>query len=152
MGPATRLLLREVLSDSEKSDVIVRIQELSDLVRGNSFWIQGSLFSYSFGWQYEQERDEYDGLESLIGWAPKDQLVFAAMSNQKEDYFCLGDLCVEFSKLLNGFVDFTLPLADFTTDELILKKPGHIMYGGASLLSPSLTQVWRDHKDFWLVK
>ncbi|MFC3153278.1 DUF6368 family protein [Litoribrevibacter euphylliae] len=152
MGPATRILLKEILSDAEKSDVIVRIQELSDVVRSNDFWIKGSPFAYSFGWEYEQEKEEYVGLDSLIGWAPKYQLVFSAMSNQKEDYFYLGDLCVEFSKRLNGFVDLGLPLADFTSDEFILNDPEHVLYDGASLLGPSLVKLWRDHKDFWLVK
>ena len=152
MGPATSILISETFTHALRAEVDVEIQSLSDTVNGEYFWINGAPFIYSFGWEYASEQDDYNGLKSKIGWVPQDKLIFAAMRNQQEDYIYLGDLCVRFSGMLKGYVDFGLPLSDYTSDETVLSHSEHIINDGTSFLGPALMEIWRHHKDFWMVK
>lgn len=152
MGPAISILVREKLKNDLRSAVISKIHLLSDKVRGDDFWMEDAPFVYGFGWEMDVEQNEYNSLKDKIGWAPQDQLIFAALRNQPEDYFKLGDLCVTFTQMFKGYVEFGLPLSDYTQDRILLGHNEHVNFDQASLLGPSLMQLWRHHKDYWMVK
>jgi hypothetical protein len=59
-----------------------------------------------------------EDVSGLIGWQPKDQVIFAAMCNDEVDHRVLADLCIDVGYLLDGVVDFGGWLGDDITPKI----------------------------------
>jgi hypothetical protein len=111
-GPVAGILLPDKMTEGTKAGIRVEIQRMSTIVEGDNFWIQNEPFILILGEEYEGQMDEYkdNGVPSLIGWVPHDEVSFAAMCNGDQDHLLLGELCLRFVRKLGGLVNFGGPL------------------------------------------
>jgi hypothetical protein len=116
------------------------------------FWLDGRPFVYSLGWEYEEQLIEYAELNSLLGWAPLDQVVLGALCNAPEDHRALGSLTLGLASAIGGVIEFGYLLEKYTGDERILQHPEHYVYEGTSILGVNLMRAWLLHRDFAMVK
>ena len=112
-------------------------------------------FLWSTGEEYPGELSEED-LFGLIGWQPKDQVIFAAMCNDEVDHRVLAELCIEVAYSLDGVVDFGGWLGDD-----IAPKIGQIWAGSYESVSgrafshlgtPGFLEWWLQQPGFRMVK
>ncbi len=152
MGPSASILLSFEIESIYQSAIESLIDSLSEQRVKKDFWIKERPFLLDFGWQYDTECEEYEDLQFLIGWSPKDQVILAAGCNQGIDHTILCDLCIALADRFHGYIDFGTYLNVFTNDDRLLSHPGHISYYDSSILSSELMLMWCKHKDFRMVK
>jgi hypothetical protein len=97
-----------------------------------------------------------EDVSGLIGWQPKDQVIFAAMCNDEVDHRVLADLCIDVGYLLDGVVDFGGWLGDDITPKIgqIWTSPYASASGPAfsHLGTPEFLEWWLEQPAFRMVK
>lgn len=102
------------MSDEQLRSLRRLIEERSNHLDSNDFWIDDRPFILIPGTEYEGQLEEYTevGLCDLLGWTVEATVTVCAMCNQIQDHRLLGEFCLNIAKLLGGIIDFggELPL------------------------------------------
>lgn len=152
-GPCSAILIPTKLEVLTPASFPVMLKSLVDEVLGQGYFrLDARTFVYSLGWEYEEQLIEYAELNSLLGWAPLDLVVFGAMCNGPEDHKALGSLTLGLASAVGGVIEFGSLLEEYTRDEQILQHPEYYPYGGTSILGVNLMKAWLLHRDFAMVK
>ena len=119
-GPSAGILFPAPLSDATKVAVREEIHRLTPSIEGDDFWIEGSPFILSFGFEYEEVTQEYEEnrVPEIIGWMPRDKITFIAMCNDAHSHRVLAELCTHFSQKMGGLIDLCGSLTPLISDEL----------------------------------
>lgn len=152
MGPTAAILFPSPMTDQFQTELVSFLNHKADDTQGDCVWIEARAIVYSTNWGWDDHKESYTGLISLVGWSPESILTLGAMSNRREDHRLLGQLCAEISLRFNGLIEFGALLSDYTKDQSILSCPSHFQNEGTSIVSPSLMSQWLNHTDFRMVK
>jgi hypothetical protein len=154
-GPTASVVVRESLPADQRARIVDFISSKATRVEGDSFWVASRPFLWSTGEEYPGQLSEED-LSGLIGWQPKDQVIFAAMCNDEVDHRVLAELCIDVGYLLDGVVDFGGWLGDDITPKIgqIWTSPYASVSGPAfsHLGTPEFLEWWLEQPAFRMVK
>ncbi|MES2824806.1 MAG: DUF6368 family protein [Pseudomonadota bacterium] len=151
-GPTVGILVPIKIDQKISDEISKYIYERADEVRRSDFWIDGHPLIYSLGPDYPEELDDYSGIESSLGWQPKDIIGLCAMCNGREDHIKLGEITLAVARIVNGYVMFGSSLNFYTSDPAILESEDFFEFKDESIIGVDLFSKWLNHKDFYMVK
>src|SRR5687767_3964244 len=105
-GPTASVLFRDAFDSAAEAKCKKQLG-LCAATHGDDFEIQGRPFALSFGEDYAGQFSDLvdEGLEKVLGWAPKGAVGLAAMCNDEIDHRLLGMMCLRAARSFDGVVD-----------------------------------------------
>ena len=122
-GPVASVLLREVLTETDRAAIRTWIDAVRDRNTEkpfvfDQFWVRdtrsiggeylgaGRPFGVFTGLQPDWEPEQLPQVEAAFGFTPTDEILIVAFCNGDEDHRILAELCVRGAELFGGVVSF----------------------------------------------
>lgn len=158
-GPTAGIILSNTISSEQVDEIRLEISKMASRVKGDEFWVHERPFILIIGPEYEDEFKDckIEAVPEIIGWTSVDTIGFAAMCNDAIDHKILGELCLHFSRLLDGLIDFSGELNghdDASSGRLF--SMNYLAASGKSCIhhigDAEFLEGWLKHPNFHMIK
>ena len=144
-GASAEVLLRQLISDSERELVENYIRTVASSVEGKSFWIAGQ----PFGW-YDTPADEEEHAPDILGLRPRGVVgVYAGCRGPVSDAY-LAMLVARIAQELDGVVALGGHIESFPDDGIFITS-GRFEGKDGDYVTPEFLHYWIGHPNFRMI-